>query len=98
MTPEIVWSRPALADVRRLDRQVAVRVTAALERYAATDQGDVRRLEGDLRWRLRVGDWRVIFSRRIERRAAEPPATGMIEVPVLDVSRVLPRGRAYRDV
>lgn len=98
MTPEIVWSRPALADMRRLDRQVAARVAAALERYAATGQGDVSRLTGDPRWRLRVGDWRIIYTRRVETRTAEAPATGLIEVSIIEVSRVLPRGRAYRDV
>lgn len=47
--------------------------------------GDVVRLAGiDDEWRLRVGDWRVRFTRDLE--------TGVIQV-----LRVLPRGRAYRD-
>jgi hypothetical protein len=36
---------------------------AALERYAETEQGDVRKLTDvePPEWRLRVGDWRVLF-------------------------------------
>jgi mRNA interferase RelE/StbE len=47
--------------------------------------GDVVRL-ADVQdeWRLRVGDWRVRFTRDRD--------TGVIQV-----LRVLPRGRAYRD-
>jgi mRNA interferase RelE/StbE len=94
---EIAWSRPALTDMRRLDRQVAARITATLERYAETGQGDVRQLEGAPRWRLRVGDWRVIFVPRTETRAVLPPATGVEQIRVIEISRVLPRGRAYRN-
>jgi mRNA interferase RelE/StbE len=95
---EIVWSRPALVDMRRLDQQVADRITAALERFAATGQGNVTLLTGaGGELRLRVGDWRVRFRDTIETRPAEPPATGEVRVRVLLVQRVLPRGRAYRD-
>jgi len=47
-------------------------------------EGDVKRLRGPKRlWRLRVGEWRVIFDRRSGER-------------VIDVLAVRPRGRAYR--
>lgn len=47
-------------DLRRLDRQVARRVLAALDRLLVRDPSlDVRRLTGSDEWRLRVGDWRV---------------------------------------
>jgi mRNA interferase RelE/StbE len=46
--------------------------------------GDVKRLRGPERlWRLRVGEWRVIFDRRTAEK-------------VIDVLAVRPRGRAYR--
>lgn len=46
--------------------------------------GDVKRLQGPERlWRLRVGEWRVIFDRRAQDR-------------VIDILAVRPRGRAYR--
>jgi mRNA interferase RelE/StbE len=83
LTWEVTWTRPALQDMRRLDRQVAARVHQALLRFAQTGQGDVTKLTGETQWRLRVGDWRVRFIYDFE-------------VPTLRVLRVLPRGRAYR--
>jgi mRNA interferase RelE/StbE len=57
----------------------------ALERLVGEHAtGDVIRLKGSDEWRLRVGDWRVLFRR-------DPAAR------VILVLRVLPRGRAYRD-
>lgn len=56
---------------------------AALNRLAADDPSlDVLKLTGQDTWRLRVGDWRVIFERDETIR-------------VIGVVRVLPRGRAY---
>jgi len=59
----ILWSEHARADVRRVDRDTAMRMFAALQRFAETGEGDVRKLRGssgDLR--LRVGDYRVRFT------------------------------------
>jgi mRNA interferase RelE/StbE len=79
------WSRRAVRDLQRMDRQVAERARAAARRFAETEQGDVRRLHGsDSEWRLRVGDWRVIFE-------FDDVAQAIL------VLHVLPRGRAYRD-
>ena len=84
MTWTVVWSRSAAHDVRRLDPIVAERVRRAVRRFATTGQGDVRPLVGGGdQWRLRVGDWRVIFSYDVA--ASE-----------LLIGRVLPRDRAYR--
>jgi mRNA-degrading endonuclease RelE of RelBE toxin-antitoxin system len=95
---ELVLTDAAERDVRRLDRQVADRIAWALHRYAEEDRGDVRRLQGaDDELRLRVGDWRVRLTNRIQERPAAPPATGAVQVRVITVLRVLPRGRAYRD-
>jgi len=61
---------------------VAERVASAIERLGS-GTGDVRRLE-DIEpplYRLRVGDWRVLF--RLERA-------------VIFIVRVLPRDKAYR--
>ena len=86
MTWTIEWSDRARRDLRRLDRQMAQRAIAAVERLAETEHGDVKRLEhvDPPEWRLRVGDWRVRFAFNYGTRAIE-------------VLRVLPRGRAYRD-
>jgi mRNA interferase RelE/StbE len=76
---------PAQRDLRRLDRQVARRVLAAIDRLAREEYGDIKLLHGTPgRWRLRVGDWRVVYWYDRPNRT-------------IVITRVLPRGRAYRD-
>lgn len=90
MTDDGGWrvelARAAQRDVRRLDPPIRRRVLAAIRGLLADPpQGDVKRLTGtDSEWRLRVGDWRIRFTRDHRTRT------------VL-ILRVLPRGRAYRD-
>lgn len=80
-----VFSARAGRDFKRLDRPVQRRIVSALDRLTGDPPaGDVVKLADADEWRLRVGDWRVRFERDIE--------TGVIYV-----TRVLPRGRAYRD-
>ena len=79
----ISWSEHARLDIRRLDRDTAMRIFAALHRFAETGEGDIRKLkdqEGELR--LRVGDYRVRFTE-------EPDGT-------LRIHTVRHRGEAYR--
>ena len=58
----VAWAAPALRDLRRIDRQMAERIRQAVRRFATTQHGDVRKLEGQQdRYRLRVGEYRVIF-------------------------------------
>jgi mRNA interferase RelE/StbE len=60
---KIVWSDQARGDVRNLDRETAMRIFAALHRFAETGAGDIRKLAGGSgELRLRVGDWRVRFT------------------------------------
>ena len=61
---QIVQFLPAaLRDFDGLDRITRRRVAAALERFAATGRGDVKRLQGRSgEFRLRVGKWRVFFD------------------------------------
>jgi mRNA interferase RelE/StbE len=69
--------------MRRLDPPIRKRIWSALDRLLAEDRSlDVRRLTGSEHFRLRVGDWRVIFD--YDR-----------EAETLLIQRVLPRGRAY---
>jgi mRNA interferase RelE/StbE len=76
----------ARRDLRRLDPQVRRRVLDALDGLSAQPpRGNIRRLTGiEAEWRLRVGDWRVRFTREQTTHTVY-------------VLRVLPRGRAYRD-
>jgi mRNA-degrading endonuclease RelE of RelBE toxin-antitoxin system len=65
-------------DLKRLDAGAQTRVLSALERFAATGEGDVRPLRGEFAgsYRLRVGKWRVfvllegteIFAYQIDNR------------------------------
>ena len=73
----------ALGDLQALDARVAERVLRAINRFAETGHGDVRRLQGiDQEWRLRVGAWRVRFE--LERQSQ-----------IMHILRVLHRSRAY---
>jgi len=61
---KIAWSEPARADIRRLDRNTAMRIFEALHNFAETGVGDIKKLQGDSEeLRLRVGDYRVRFTK-----------------------------------
>lgn len=78
----ILFSDQARADVRRLDRDTAMRVFTTLHRFAETGEGDIKRLKGEGgELRLRVGDYRVRFTE---------------ESDTLHIDRVLHRKEAYR--
>jgi mRNA-degrading endonuclease RelE of RelBE toxin-antitoxin system len=66
-----------------LDQPVAARVIGAIERFAETGAGDVKRLRGaSAEYRLRVGDWRVRFD--------QP------DKDIIRILRVLHRRETYR--
>jgi len=51
-----------LLDIASADRRQATRIYRAVESLARTEQGDIRKLtDRSDEWRLRVGDWRVLF-------------------------------------
>lgn len=79
-------TRAAQRDLRRLDPPIRGRVATALGALAEDPQrpGALRKLTSAPEWRLRVGDWRALILLSPEER-------------VITVTRVLPRGRAYRD-
>lgn len=78
------FTRRALKDLRKLDKQDQKRVLAGLERFAESGSGDVVRLT-DVQppeWRLRLGDWRARFT--------QVPDAGR-----LVILRILRRDKAY---
>jgi mRNA interferase RelE/StbE len=80
---KIIFTPPARAEVRRIDRDTAMRILTALDRFARTGEGDIKKLEGNTgELRLRVGDYRVRFIEN-------PPGT-------LYIHAVLHRSEAYR--
>ncbi len=86
MTRRVEITSRAERDLRGIDRRVATRIVQAIRRFADTDYGDVMKLRATdpPEWRLRVGQYRVRFAFSRDGTAIE-------------VLRVLPRGRAYRD-
>ena len=75
----------ALKDIRQLDKPLIARITRAIEVFAETGSGDVKRLtNADGAYRLRVGEWRVRF--RLVHR----------EIQIMLIQAVLPRGEAYK--
>lgn len=85
MSWRVQWADRAQKDLARLDRQTQQRIVESLDRFVDSGQGDVRPLQGskEIVYRLRVGDWRVLFSR--EKRLL-----------LILVLRVRPRGSAYQ--
>ncbi len=60
---KFIWEPAARADLRRLDRETAMRILIAFTRYGATGEADVKRLtDREGLYRLRVGKWRVFFD------------------------------------
>jgi mRNA-degrading endonuclease RelE of RelBE toxin-antitoxin system len=51
------------APMRRIDREVAMRILEGLARFLFTEEGDVKLLKGSdpREYRLRVGDYRIRF-------------------------------------
>jgi mRNA-degrading endonuclease RelE of RelBE toxin-antitoxin system len=63
MARKVEWTEGARADVRRIDRETAMRILGGLARFLFTEEGDVRLLRDSApkEYRLRVGDYRVRF-------------------------------------
>jgi mRNA-degrading endonuclease RelE of RelBE toxin-antitoxin system len=60
----IEWLDEAAADVRSIDRDIAMRIFECILRFSRTGAGDVNTLHGDMTgsFRLRFGDYRVLFT------------------------------------
>lgn len=83
----IEWRRSALRDLRRVDAQSAARVIAAVEGLASDPfPNGCRKLVGAKQsWRIRVGDYRVVYS-------------PLEEIVTIDIVRVVHRRDVYRDL
>jgi len=69
----IVFVRSARKELLALDRAVSVRVLKRIEALAHDPRpAGCRKLEGtDNLWRIRVGDWRVVYAVNDSRSAVE---------------------------
>lgn len=80
---EITYTRAAIKVLRAMPRNMAERIVAKVEEYAAdpaSQANNVTALKGRAGIRLRVGDWRVIMHDGV----------------VLAVLEIGPRGGIYR--
>ena len=75
---KIVYQSAARKALKRLPKNLALRIVTAIDKLP---QGDVTRLKGRDDYRLRVGEWRVIFERDGE---------------TISVTAIAPRGGVYR--
>lgn len=80
----VSFTKNAQKVLARLDRKTQERIVKAIETFAATGRGNVKRLQAvsPPTLRLRIGDWRV---RLVQGRGGE-----------LVVAWVGPRGGAYK--
>src|SRR2546425_12675024 len=62
MAFEIIWSEPAIRQLRKLDRTVARRIFNKVGELADNPHRLVQRLVSSPYYRLRVGDYRVILD------------------------------------
>ena len=71
------YSKPAVKAISRMDAHTKQRIKAAIEKLPV---GDVKKLTGySHAYRLRVGDWRILFNMRES----------------ITITNILPRGSAY---
>lgn len=83
---EIVYSAQARWKLARISSNDARRIRSKIEQYATDPTSlanNVKKLQGLNYYRLRVGDWRVIFRE-----------DGLI----VDVVRIAARGEAYEGI
>ena len=79
----VVYGKLAIRALRRIPNDVAARIRAKVGEYAtspASQANNVKKLRGMPGYRLRVGDWRVVFDE---------------DDAVIDVVNVGPRGSIY---
>ena len=83
----LTLKRQAIRTLQRMPQQQAQRIRRVLDRLAENPDRrdlDISRLFGRPGFRLRIGNWRVIFDRNDE-------------ALVIDVLRIAARGQAYQD-
>ncbi|MGB9782599.1 MAG: type II toxin-antitoxin system RelE family toxin [Moorellaceae bacterium] len=86
MVFEIIFSPKAIRQMKKLERETQVRIKSAIERSLRSfpPEGDVVKLEGQRDvFRLRVGDWKVTFRYRFDKREVH-------------ISEVVHRSKAYQ--
>lgn len=79
---EIRYSRAAVKVINGMDRPTKQRIRVAIEKLP---EGDIKALKGSKgSYRLRVGDWRILFS--------------YPEHDIILIEKIGPRGEVYKGV
>jgi mRNA interferase RelE/StbE len=80
----IVYTREALRTLRQIPANTAKRIRSKIEQYSSDPESlanNIKALKGmEGTYRLRVGDWRVIFTE---------------DGKILAIKKIAPRGGAY---
>lgn len=78
----IVFSPTAQKQFLALDKPIQPRIKEGIEKLGnIPPQGDIVKLKGrENQFRLRVGDWRIIFR----------------QIDIIEIFAILPRGQAYK--
>lgn len=77
----IVFRPKAIKDLESIDQQIAARIVRKIQEMAKDLRGDIKRLTNFTpEYRLRVGDWRVLFE---------------VNGNVITIYRVIHRSKAY---
>ena len=62
MSYEIIFTDTSLKQFKKLEKDIQERIIKALERIRIRPEAYVKKLVGDLGYRLRVGEYRVIID------------------------------------
>ncbi len=78
---QINYSKKAIKFLKKQDKSTQLRIVTAISKLPTS--GDIKRLQGTKGYRLRVGDYRVLFD-----------VNGLI----IDIIEIGPRGQIYKGV
>ena len=60
---EIKWEERALQELNKLENQVSLRIYKKINELKEGFQSkDIKRMKGENKFRLRIGDYRILFS------------------------------------
>jgi mRNA interferase RelE/StbE len=58
----LIYTDPALRDLRKIPKDFADRILRRMDAFAEGAPADVKKLVGRAEYRMRVGDYRIIFE------------------------------------
>jgi len=60
---ELEWKKSAIKDIYRLEKEIYSRIFKKIDELKSGFQSkDIKRIQGEDKFRLRIGDYRVLFS------------------------------------